>query len=141
MFKIFLKRSFYTSFFKFHEYTLIGDNMEELFKIAEQEMTELHHPYVGTEHFILAYLKKFGNDYITYDKFKEYIIKIIGCSFKESEYILYTPILRKIKNECDNYIEACVRILTDDDSIAYNVLLSNNEDIEAIYLNILNTSN
>lgn len=115
--------------------------MEELFKIAEQEMTELHHPYVGTEHFILAYLKKFGNDYITYDKFKEYIIKIIGCSFKESEYILYTPILRKIKNECDNYIEACVRILTDDDSIAYNVLLSNNEDIEAIYLNILNTSN
>jgi len=141
MFKIFLKRSFYTSFFKFHEYTLIGDNMEELFKIAEQEMIELHHPYVGTEHFILAYLKKFGNDYITYDKFKEYIIKIIGCSFKESEYILYTPILRKIKNECDNYIEACVRILTDDDSIAYNVLLSNNEDIEAIYLNILNTSN
>lgn len=115
--------------------------MDELFNIAESEMKELHHPYVGTEHFLLAYLKKYGNDYIDYDTFREYIIKIIGSSFKESEYILYTPILRKIKNECNNYIDACVRILTDDDSIAYNILLSNNEDIEAIYLNILNTSN
>lgn len=115
--------------------------MDELFSMAEKEMKDLHHPYVGTEHFMLAYLKKYGNKYITYDKFREYVIKIIGSSFKESEYILYTPILRKIKNECTNYIEACVRILTDDDSIAYNILLSNDVDIEAIYLNILNTSN
>ena len=32
--------------------------MDELFYLAEQEMIEMKHPYVGTEHFMLAYLKK-----------------------------------------------------------------------------------
>ena len=31
--------------------------MDELFEMAEKEMLELKHPYVGTEHFMLAYLK------------------------------------------------------------------------------------
>lgn len=104
-------------------------------------MIQLHHPYVGTEHFMLAYLKVYGNKYITYDKFREYVISIIGSSYKESEYVLYTPILRAIKNECKNVYEAMVRILTDDDAIAYNILLSKNEDVEAIYLNVINTNN
>lgn len=114
--------------------------MEELFKLAEEEMIRLRHPYVGTEHFMLAYLKKYGNKYITYERFLEYIKKIIGVSYKESEYILYTPILRNIRNECTNYIEACVKILTDEDSIAYNILLSSGEDIEAIYLDVIRNS-
>ncbi len=101
-------------------------------------MLKLHHPYVGTEHFMLAYLKNIGNKYITYDTYFEYIKKIIGSSYKESEYILYTPILREIKNECNNYIEAMIRILTDEDSIAYNILLSSGEDIEKIYLDLIN---
>ena len=37
-------------------------------------------------------------------------------------------------------IDAMVKILTNDDSIAYNILLSKGEDIEAIYLNIINTN-
>lgn len=114
--------------------------MNNLFALAENEMKDLKHPYVGTEHFMLAYLKEYGNKYIDYDTYKEYIIEIIGMSYKESEYVLYTPILRKIKNECNNVYEAMVRILTDDDSIAYNILLSKGCDIEAIYLNIINTN-
>ena len=114
--------------------------MDKLFELAEFEMKELKHPYVGTEHFMLAYLKEYGNKYIDYDTYKEYIIEIIGMSYKESEYVLYTPILRKIKNESNNVYEAMVRILTDDDSIAYNILLSMGADIEAIYLNIINTN-
>lgn len=114
--------------------------MEELFQLAESEMRELKHPYVGTEHFMLAYLKKFGNKYIDYNTFKEYILKIIGMSYKESEYLLYTPVLRDIKNNSNNIIDAMVKILTNDDSIAYNILLSNGCDIESIYLNIINTN-
>jgi hypothetical protein len=115
--------------------------MEELFQLAESEMMELKHPYVGTEHFMLAYLKKYGNKYIDYDTYKDYILNIIGTSYKESEYILYTPILRDIKNNCNNVIDAMVKILTDDNSIAYNILLSSGCDVEAIYLNIINTNN
>lgn len=114
--------------------------MDELFYIAEQEMIEMKHPYVGTEHFMLAYLKKYNNKYIDYDTYKKYILEIIGMSYKESEYVLYTPILRDIKNNCHNIIDAMVKILTNDDSIAYNILLSKGEDIEAIYLNIINTT-
>ena len=114
--------------------------MEELFKIAEEEMKELKHPYVGTEHFVLAYLKKYGNKYITYQEFKDNIIRIIGNSYKESEYVLYTPILRNIKNECSNVYDAMVKILTNDDSIAYNILLSMDVDIEMIYLDVINFS-
>lgn len=114
--------------------------MGELFEIAEKEMLELKHPYVGTEHFMLAYLKKYGCKYIEYNGFKEYILKVIGSSSKTSEYVLYTPLLRKIKNECTNIYEAMIRILTDEDSITYNLLLSMNADIEAIYLNIINTN-
>lgn len=114
--------------------------MDELFEIAEKEMKELKHPYVGTEHFMLAYLKKNKNKYIDYNLFKNFIIKIIGTSYKDSKYILYTPILRDIKNDCNNEIDAMVKILTNDDSIAYNILLSCGCDIEAIYLNIINTN-
>lgn len=121
-------------------YNLIGDNMDELFNMAEQEMLDMNHPYVGTEHFFLSYLKMYGNRYITYDRFKNYVLSIIGSSYKRSEYILYTPKLRKIKNECSNVYEAMVRILMDDDSIAYNILLTGKEDIESIYLDIINTN-
>ncbi len=122
-------------------YIVLGDDVEELFTIAQEEMLDMYHPFVGTEHFVLAYLKVYGNKYITYDRFKKSILKIVGKSYKKSEYILYTPKLRKIKNECHNIYEALVKILTDDDSIAYNILLSSGEDIEKIYLNIINTNN
>lgn len=114
--------------------------MDELFAMAENEMFELKHPYVGTEHFLLAFLKKYGCKYLDYTEFKEHVIKVIGNSYKKSEVILYTPILRRIRNECNNIYECILRILTDDDSIAYNLLLSMGADIEAIYLNIINTN-
>lgn len=114
--------------------------MEELFAIAEQEMKDMKHPYVGTEHFMLAYLKKYENKYIDYNTYKKYVMDIIGMSHKESEYVLYTPILREIKNNSNNVCDAMVKILTNDDSIAYNILLSKGEDVEAIYLNIINTT-
>lgn len=114
--------------------------MEELFYLAEQETKELKHPYVGTEHFMLAYLKVYGNKYIDYETYKNYIINIIGVSNIDTEYVLYTPILRDIKNTSNNVYDAMVKILTNDDSIAYNILLSAKCDIEAIYLNIINTN-
>lgn len=114
--------------------------MDELFSLAEKEMMELKHPYVGTEHFMLAYLKKYGCKYLGYNEFKGYIKKVIGSSYKSSEYILYTPILRNIRNDCNNIYDAMIRLLTDEDSIAYNLLMTMGVDIEAIYLNIINTN-
>ena len=68
--------------------------MDKLFYEAEKEMFVLHNPYVGTEHFFLSYLKLYGSNVVTYDEFKCYVKEIIGYSYKMSEYVLYTPILR-----------------------------------------------
>ncbi len=114
--------------------------MEELFIMAEEEMKLLKQPYVGTEHFLLAYLKKNPSIMtISYNTFKNYLIEIIGSSYKTSDYILYTPILRSIRTNKDNAKEAVLEILSNTDSIAYNILLSKGVNIEKLY-NEINTN-
>lgn len=105
--------------------------MNEILDLAEKEMMELKHPYVGSEHFLLAYLKMYKLDDLTYDEFKNYVLSIIGTSYKEAEYILYTPILRSVAT-LDDVNLALKKILSNDDSIAYNILLSKGKDIEKI---------
>lgn len=70
---------------------------------SKEEMQKLNHPYIGTEHLVLAILKsktdiaKRLEDYgLTYNKFKEEILNIIGTSNKETKFFLYTPLLKKI---------------------------------------------
>ena len=85
---------------------MIGNFNEETQKIlvnAKLEMISLKHPYIGTEHLVLAILKSNTNlasklkDYkLTYEKFKNEIIKIVGEGSKKSEYFLYTPLFKKV---------------------------------------------
>lgn len=73
-----------------------------LFK-AKEEMSSLNHPYIGTEHLLLSILKnddnissKLKKYNLTYDKFRNEIIKIVGRGSKKSELFLYTPLLKKV---------------------------------------------
>lgn len=72
---------------------------------AEKEMLFLKHPYVGTEHLLLSLLKKdkikkICNKYnLTYHNFKTELLNIVGSSSKQSEIILYTPLLKLIINK------------------------------------------
>ena len=113
--------------------------MDTLFLQAEKEMFALNHPYVGTEHLLLAFLLENENPYFTYDSFKKQIISVIGTSYKKSENVLYTPIARYIKSNYTNVKEALLYLLSNDDSIAYNILLSMHIDIESFYHFIENT--
>ena len=70
---------------------------------AKKEMYELRHPYVGSEHLLLAILKdnnevskKLKEFDLTYEKLKEEIINIIGMGTKETEWFLYTPLLKRV---------------------------------------------
>lgn len=70
---------------------------------SQEEMTNLCHPYIGTEHLVLSILKNKNNlskrleTYgLTYDTFKAEILTIIGKGSKKSPFLLYTPLLRKI---------------------------------------------
>ena len=96
--------------------------MNRVLDIAEDEMIDLKHPYVGTEHFFLAYLKCFPNKIVSYKEFKDALIKYIGKSNIVSEYVLYTPLLRKYVASIYSEKEVVINILNDNDSIAKNVL-------------------
>ncbi len=70
---------------------------------AENEMLELYHPYVGSEHLLLSLLKNdeytsrvFAKYGVSYQSFRNELISVVGGASKKSEYILYTPLLRRI---------------------------------------------
>lgn len=133
---------------------MIGNFNEEAQKIllnAKLEMIELKHPYIGTEHLILAILKSNTNlakklkDYeLTYDKFKEEIIKIIGVGSKKSEYYLYTPLFKKIMQNAildskeNNNGEVTIEhlfsaFLEEGEGIAIRILIGMGIDVEDMY--------
>ena len=84
----------------FNKYSL---EVSRIFKQAEEEMLDLHHPYVGSEHLLLSILKcdktlasiasKFD---LTYDNFKNELLLVVGSATKISSFILYTPLLKRI---------------------------------------------
>ena len=120
---LYVKKKYKTSFFFIY---FIGDMMDKLLVVAYEEMMDMKQPYVGTEHFLLAFLKLYGCNLLSYDDYKSHIIKVIGCSHSKSEYKLYTPILRYVSNNFNNELDAINYILSNDDSIAYNLLLTMN---------------
>ena len=79
-----------------------------ILKSAEVEMLNLRHPYVGTEHLLLALLKrdrvkkicyKFN---LTYAGFRDELVRLIGQASKKSEVILYTPLLKLVIDNAYN---------------------------------------
>lgn len=113
--------------------------LKKILKNAENEMFELHHPYVGSEHLMLAILKsktnsryvlnKYGLDY---DTFRNNLINIVGMAKKKSEIALYTPLLKRIISEAENDASESGNIVKTE-----NILLSMLEEGEGICIRIL----
>lgn len=118
---------------------------------AKKEMYELKHPYIGSEHLLLAILKE-KNDIskklleynLNYDKFKSEIIKVVGKGTKESEWFLYTPLLKRIienaiLNSKDNNsgnvtVEHLFSsMLEEGEGVAIRIMLGMNIDLEELY--------
>ena len=139
-------------------YNNIGDNMFSNFSIeaknilisAKKEMYELKHPYVGSEHLLLAILKsnnevsnKLKEYDVTYNIFKEEIIKVIGIGNNTNNYLLYTPLLRRIienstldSREDNTPVSISTlfsNILEEGEGVAIRILLGLNVDIDKIY--------
>ena len=114
----------------------INGRIKRILEYAEQEMLDLNHPYVGSEHQLLSLLeydqtKKILNKYnLTYDNFKETLIRIIGKSNIKSTYILYTPLLKLIikraierDGEDANELSLLKELISSDDGIAVRIML------------------
>ncbi len=124
--------------------------IQRILKQAEREMFSLHHPYVGTEHMILAILKseadvtKVLNKYgLTYQKFKDSLVKIVGRAEKKSEIALYTPLLKRtilhaseIANEESRELstkDLIISVLDIGEGVGVRILLNMELDIDSIY--------
>ena len=118
--------------------------LDKILRKAELEHDKLRHPYVGTEHLLLALLSEDNElterlkEYnLTYNKFKRKLKEIIGEGSKKSEYVLYTPMLRKVisinKDNINN--EELFKSLIDvNEGIAVRILETMNIDISLIEL-------
>ena len=85
---------------------MFGNFTEEARKIlvtAKKEMYDLKHPYVGSEHLLLAILKsenhisnKLKEYDLNYENFKNELIQVVGVGSTAGEWCLYTPLLKRI---------------------------------------------
>ncbi len=118
---------------------------------AKEEMLDLNHPYIGSEHLLLSILKndfnlanKLNNYGLTYNNFKEEIINIIGKGTKKSEFFLYTPLLKKIienslldaKDNNNGSVtpeHLLISLLEEGEGIAIRIIIGMNIKIEKIY--------
>lgn len=134
--------------------TMIGNFNNEAQTVlnnAKLEMSNLGHPYVGTEHLLLSILNSDSdisgrlNDYdLVYESFKEELCKVVGVTDKKAEFFLYTPLLRKVIESSiidakeNNNGEVTVEhlffaMLEEGEGIAIRILIGMGIDIEAMY--------
>ena len=128
-----------------------GLEISKIFKSAELIRYDLRHPYVGSEHLLLAMLKednevsKILKKYnITYTNFKKELVKIIGSATTASELNLYTPLLKRIiensildakedNNGSVTIKHLLIAMLEEGEGIALRIMLIMNVDIEELY--------
>lgn len=120
---------------------------------AQKEMSELKHPYIGSEHLLLAILKnnqdlvnKFKKYKITYKSFKEELINLVGIGDNTPDLLLYSTTLKTIlenviieSRETGDEIsvnELLLSLLNEGEGKAIRILLSLGVDINKLYADI-----
>lgn len=130
-----------------------SEEVRHILKNAEKERDDLNHPYVGSEHLFLSILKNsklkdiLKKHKVTYDKFKEKLISLVGVGSKKSKFVLYTPLLKRVlenavieareeNNKVVNPEIIIISILDEEDGIAYTILKSFNVNIDRLYYDL-----
>lgn len=132
-------------------FSKFSEEAQKSLLLAKNEMMKLNHPYVGSEHLLLAilstnnyisrYLKKYN---ITYKMFYNEIIKIIGKGSKPTTWYLYTPLLKKVIQNASldsrekhlkevTLEQLFISLLEEGDGVAIRLLIGMNIDIDLIY--------
>ena len=132
-------------------YNNFTEEARKILMSAKEEMKDLKHPYVGSEHLLLSILKD-KNDVsnrlkeynLDYESFKKEIIDIVGIGSKEPECFLYTPLLKRVmenaiydskeNNNCNVTINHLFSsLLEEGEGIAIRILVSMDIDLDELY--------
>ena len=132
----------------FHNF---GFAISSLLETAEKEREILKHPYVGSEHLLLAILKsnseatqKLNKMGLTYHQFKKELIEVVGSASKFQELVLYTPLLKRIlelamvdaeENNSGIVTEnhLLLAMLEEGEGIAIRIMMSMDLDLDELY--------
>ncbi|MCI8346336.1 MAG: ATP-dependent Clp protease ATP-binding subunit [Bacilli bacterium] len=133
-------------------FSKFSEESQKILLNAKKEMSSLKHPYVGSEHLLLAILSSKEidvtiklNDYnINYHNFKEEVLKVIGKGTIANQWFLYTPLLKRIiegatiecKENKDKEVTPThlfLSLLAEGDGVAIRILMGMNIDIDALY--------
>ncbi|MBQ9072566.1 MAG: ATP-dependent Clp protease ATP-binding subunit [Bacilli bacterium] len=132
-------------------YNSFTEEARKILMSAKEEMKSLKHPYVGSEHLLLAILKdknEISNRLKEYDldykRLKEEIIDIVGIGSKESECYLYTPLLKRVmenavydskENNNGNVTISHLfsALLEEGEGIAIRILIGMDIDLDDLY--------
>jgi len=132
-------------------YNSFTEEARKILMSAKEEMKDLKHPYVGSEHLLLAILKdkndisdKLREYELTYDKLRKEIIDIVGIGSQEVDCFLYTPLLKRImenaiydskENNNGNVTVAHLfsAMLEEGEGIAIRILIGMDIDLDDLY--------
>ena len=112
----------------------------------------MNHPYVGSEHLLLAILSQnkldvtifLNNNNINYECLKKEIIKVVGIGSSSNKWFLYTPLLKRVienavldckeEEETEVTVERLfISLLEEGDGVAIRLLMGMNIDIDFLY--------
>ena len=132
-------------------FSKFSEEAQKVLLNAKLEMSDLKHPYIGSEHLLLAILKdnsfvsKLLKGYgIKYNDIRSEIIKVIGIGERENHWYLYTPLLKRVIENAviiskeDNVNEVSVihlllSLIEEGDGVAIRILNNLDVDIDDIY--------
>ena len=84
-------------------FSKFSEEAQKVLMNSKKEMQDLKHPYVGSEHLFLSLLKikndcsdKLNDLGITYTKFKDKLIELVGIGKEDNQWFLYTPLLKRV---------------------------------------------
>jgi ATP-dependent Clp protease ATP-binding subunit ClpC len=127
------------------------EEAQKVLVIAKKEMSDLRHPYVGSEHLLLAILKEDNNVSrklkkfdINYKLFKDELVNIMGVGSSKNQWFLYTPLLKRVIENAmldskeNNAGEVTVdhlfcSLLEEGEGVAIRILLGMKTDVDKLY--------
>ncbi len=127
-----------------------AEDTKRVISRAKEEMFNLNHPYLGSEHLLLGILndnnsvsKALKKHNITYKNYRERVIKLVGIGKEKAEWVLYTPVVRDIfdnaidiSNETSGEVtieNLFIALIEEGDGIANRVLDDMHIDLDKIY--------
>ena len=133
-------------------FSKFSEEAQKVLLNAKKEMSNLNHPYVGSEHLLLAILsfkdlevtQKLDEFGINYNSFKNEIIKVVGKGNISNDWFLYTPLLKRIienatldcresKEKEVTVFHLFLSLLEEGDGVAIRILIGMNIDIDLLY--------